>query len=219
MPLLEDLIAASGHAGARVSNIVAGPRWTMVTAGASGVAPPLSADTETLEQYRDRPLVDLFGLLSSSGPLAALGAAAINAAIAGERKPGRDRSSPIPRAGGKTVAVIGEFDFIEDLKRIAASVIPVDPQSVAGVEADIAIIRGSTLVEGTLEFWLDRTRSCYSVVYGPSTPLSPVLFDYGADRLVGVSVDVEDVAAAWIDEGRDDLLSCPGIRSVVLSTG
>jgi uncharacterized protein (DUF4213/DUF364 family) len=253
MALIEDLIAAAGAADTPVREIVAGPDWIMVTAGGSGVAarPPAapgdSAGRETpnlREPYRSRPLGDLLDLASSPDRLeASLGIAALNSALAGSQPKGKPRSFSIPRAGGKTVALIGEFAFIEDLKRIAARVITIDSGSddidagsddvereisrdeqnpdgvLAGAdiaEADIAIIRGSTLVDGTLESWLARTRHCYTVVYGPSTPLSPLLFAYGADQLVGIKVNIDDVTADWIREGRDNFLACPGVRPVVL---
>lgn len=241
MALIEDLIAAAGTQDAPVHEVITGPRWMMVTADGSGVAarlpvvPGNNSDSEPSdfeEVYRHRPLEDLLLLASSPDRLkASLGIAALNSALSGRQPAGKPRSFSIPRAGGKTVAVIGEFAFVEDLRRIAARVITVgtgpdrpgfdaDPsrqaQDEALAEADIAIVRGSTLIDGTLEVWLDRTRHCYTVVYGPSTPLSSVLFEYGADQLVGIRVNIDEVTAGWIRDGRDDLLVCPGVRPVVI---
>lgn len=265
MALIEDLAASAGSTDAPVKEVITGPCWVMVTAAGSGVAariaPVEGAGTQgnaaqgnaagaeannlsgpgpatgLVEEFRNRPLGDLIGLASSPDRFkASLGVAALNAALSAGRRTARPRSSAIPRAGGKTVAVIGDFTFIEDLRRIADRVImiPPDPDAPAGLDAvprrdgpvqapdealagaDIAIVRGSTLMAGTLESWLDRAAHCYTVVYGPSTPLSPVLFDYGADQLVGITVGIDDVAAGWIKEGRDNLLACPGIKSVVI---
>ena len=249
MALIEDLIAAAGSADVPVREIVTGHDWIMVTAAGSGVAAstsPAPGDAAGLEtpdlsisdltgEFRNRPLGDLLGLASSSDRLkASLGIAALNSALSAGQPDGRPRSFAIPRAGGKTVAAIGEFAFIEDLKRIADRVItiaavpegphadpggqvPVQAPNEALAGADIAIIRGSTLLSGTLESWLARTSHCYTVVYGPSTPLSPLLFEYGADQLVGVSVSIADVTADWVREGRDNLLACPGVKPVVIA--
>jgi uncharacterized protein (DUF4213/DUF364 family) len=232
MALIQDLIAAAGTAETPVREIVTGPGWIMVTSAGSGLAARLPAargDTATAETpdlreaYRHRPLKDLLKLASSPDrSKASLGIAALNSALSSSQPAGKPRSFSIPRAGGKTVAAVGDFAFIEDLRRIAARVITVDKDpdeqtadgALAGV--DIAIIRGSTLIDGTLQSWLERTRHCYTVVYGPSTPLSPLLFDYGANQLVGIRVDIDDVTAEWIRGGREDLLSCPGVSSVVL---
>jgi len=252
MALLEDLIAAAGSTDVPVREIVTGPDWIMVTAAGSGVAARISrasADTPAPEtpglsfanlagEFRNRPLGDLLSLASSSDRSeASLGVAALNSALSAGQPAARPRSFAIPRAGGKTVAAIGEFAFIEDLKRIADRVLtfgagPDEPRidAEAGLDAgpdrqapdqalaaaDIAIIRGSTLVSGTLESWLARTDHCYTVVYGPTTPLSPLLFEYGADQLVGVSVNIADVTADWIREGRNDLPACPGVRPMVI---
>ena len=254
MALIEDLIAAAGIADAPVSEIVTGPEWIMVTAPGSGVAasrtqaPTDTGRGETCDlsgsgstpdpagEFRNRPLADLLALASSADRFkASLVVAALNAAFSVGQPAAKPRSFAIPRAGGKTVAVIGEFAFIEDLERIADRVITVGEVAPAGPgsdadsghgsgldsdkaleNADIAIIRGSALVHGTLETWLARTRHCYTVVYGPSTPLSPVLFEYGADQLVGINVGIADAAAGWIREGRDNLLACPGVKPVVI---
>lgn len=247
MALIEDLISSAGSADIPVREIVTGPDWIMVTASGSGVAarmsplkegtaarqpckPSTSDSSDALAgEFLNRPLGDLLGLASWSDPVqAALGVAALNSALSAGAPVDKPRSFAIPRAGGKTVATIGEFAFIEDLKRIADRVIAIDAgdETPAGTEgptgdedlesADIAIIRGSTLITATLESWLARTRHCYTVVYGPSTPLSPLLFDYGADQLVGVCVATADAAADWIREGREDLLACPGVRPVVM---
>ena len=57
-------------------------------------------------------------------------------------------------------------------------------------QADVVGITGSTLANGTLEGLLALCRPEATVVLiGPTTPLSTVLFDYGADVLCGVLVD------------------------------
>jgi uncharacterized protein (DUF4213/DUF364 family) len=245
MALIEDLVANAGCPDLPVRDMVAGPGWIMVAAAGSGVAaripeaPPDSSGPETsgtpsmdlATKYGNGPLGDLIGLATSHDLFkASLGVAALNSALSAGKPAARPRSSAIPRAGGKTVVTIGEFAFIEDLKRVADRVIRIDGGQAAGqipdqgvavdealAGADIAIIRGSTLMTGNLESWLDRARHCYTVVYGPSTPLSTVLFEYGADQLVGIHVTSNDVAAGWIREGRGDLLACPGIKPVVMA--
>ena len=67
-----------------------------------------------------------------------------------------------------------------------------------------------------MERLLEASRTCYTIVFGPSTPLSPVLFEYGADQLVGVRVENHEEVAKWIAADRENLMECPGLKSVVL---
>jgi uncharacterized protein (DUF4213/DUF364 family) len=56
--------------------------------------------------------------------------------------------------------------------------------------ADVVGITGSTLTNGTLEGVLALCRpDAFVVLIGPSTPLSPILFNYGVDVLCGTLVD------------------------------
>jgi len=50
---------------------------------------------------------------------------------------------------------------------------------------DIVLITGSSLVNKTLPRLLELSKEAYSIVLGPSTPVSPVLFDYGVDIIAG----------------------------------
>ncbi|MDH5702897.1 MAG: DUF364 domain-containing protein, partial [Aigarchaeota archaeon] len=43
-------------------------------------------------------------------------------------------------------------------------------------------------INKSLEHLLELSKSAYTIVLGPSTPMSEVLFDYGADMLAGVNV-------------------------------
>jgi uncharacterized protein (DUF4213/DUF364 family) len=48
---------------------------------------------------------------------------------------------------------------------------------------------------------LELSRNSFVVVLGPTTPLSPVLFDHGVDILAGVSVVEPDTTIRSITEG------------------
>ncbi|MFN2149618.1 MAG: Rossmann-like domain-containing protein, partial [Anaerolineales bacterium] len=52
--------------------------------------------------------------------------------------------------------------------------------------ADLVAITGMTLINHTLESLLELcSRQALVMILGPSTPLSPVLFDHGVDLLSG----------------------------------
>jgi uncharacterized protein len=109
---------------------------------------------------------------------------------------------------GKRVAVVGHFPFVDWLRQEAREcwVLELDPgpedwpASFAPEmipQADVVAITGMTLLNRS---FLDLVRLChpdaYVLLLGPSTPLSPVLFDYGVSALSGtVVVDIPAIVA------------------------
>jgi uncharacterized protein (DUF4213/DUF364 family) len=179
-------------------------------------------------RLRGKPVEDLFDYALSSEPAeVSVGIAAINAVAAGRCDTGLFRPYRIPRARGRRVTVVGEFHFLDDLRSIAESVrvIPKNPDSGdytgTGAESliadsDVVMIGAPALIDGTLEYLLDLARPCYTIIHGPSTPLSPVLFSYGADQIVGVIVKDCEATKRHISMGHGLLTDCKGIQPMVL---
>ena len=104
------------------------------------------------------------------------------------------------RCRDRAIAIVGRFPFIENEIRLVASqlyVFELEPEpgefgahDMAAVipRADIVAITSSTLVNHTLDDILAVTDRQTVVLLGPSTPLSPRLFDCGVDALFGVRV-------------------------------
>jgi uncharacterized protein (DUF4213/DUF364 family) len=179
-------------------------------------------------QLRGKPARDLLQYaFSRDATEASIGIATANALAAGRCDPGLFRPYRMPRARGKRVAVVGEFRFLDDLRSIAEKTLVIRKNPESGdydgtdaesliPEADIALINGSAVVDGTLEHLLGLARPCYTIVHGPSTPLSPVLFEYGADQLVGVMIKDPESARRCIALDTGLLTECRGIQPVVL---
>jgi uncharacterized protein (DUF4213/DUF364 family) len=223
MSLLEDLIERAPSATMSAESFITGPDWTLVAASHCGIAASPSgrqvAHGLTPPDLSRCPLGDLLPLALSADPLeASPGVAALNALLQSGLEAVPYRSYTIPRAGGKCVGLVGEFPFVEQLRTVAAEVVVIERDSAPDLlhRVDIAIIPGGAIVDHTMESLLAASRGCYTIVFGPSTPLSPVLFDYGADQLVGVRVENLAEVAKWITAGRENLMGCPGLKSVVL---
>jgi uncharacterized protein (DUF4213/DUF364 family) len=111
------------------------------------------------------------------------------------------------------VALVGHFPFIPKLRQTAAKlwVIEQNPaedehpaESAADLipQADIVAITGSSLVNHTLDDLLALCRPDADVmVLGPSTPLSPVLFDHGATIISGTRVVDEAAVLRTVGQG------------------
>jgi uncharacterized protein (DUF4213/DUF364 family) len=226
MALLENLIDSVPAGVSRLEEAVFGPLYAMVVSSHCGLAavPEGAGGMKTFQPdgLAGRPLADLLRLAVSGDPASvSLGIAALNAVLLESPETAHFQPYGIPRAGGKKVGLVGRFAFAEHLKTLAREVVEVDRDDASRVlpGVDIAVISGSYIVDHSLESLLEAARSCYTIVFGPSTPLSSVLFEYGADQLVGVRVEDATATAEWVRTGMADLMACPGLRSVVLRKG
>lgn len=97
---------------------------------------------------------------------------------------------------GKKVAVIGHFPFAPkplekaaELRVLERSPFPGDyPDSACEyllADSDYVFISSSAFVNKTMPRLLELARDATTVILGPSTPLSPLLFDHGVDVMTG----------------------------------
>lgn len=100
---------------------------------------------------------------------------------------------------GKRVATIGHFPAIEERLSDAATLTILERSPRPGdfidtaaeyvlPDQDVVFVTGSTMVNKTLPRLLELAKRATVIVTGPSTPLSPVLFDHGASGLSGLIV-------------------------------
>lgn len=118
---------------------------------------------------------------------------------------------------GKRIAIIGHFPFIERLRTDAKELYVFElpgrghPGDFTGDEigtllpkAEVVAVTSTTLINHTLGSILDLISSdAYKMMLGPSTPLSPVLFDYGFDALSGSIVVDRNQVLNCISQGAN----------------
>jgi uncharacterized protein len=160
---------------------------------------------------------------------ASVGVAAINSLVAPPpervvRQKGVDLL--LSWAAGKRLAVVGHFPFTERIRDQVAKlwVLELDPRegdlpaSMAPEilpQADVVAITGATLINHTLEGLLTLARGKQIIVMGPSTIMSPVLFDFGVSALCGVQVTDPPLAMRWLKEGGS-FRGLPGVERMTL---
>lgn len=219
----------------RIRSVRAGESWVLVKTeqGALGVASVQqgrSGRRLQAEKYVGLSLREAGQLVKSwDFEEAAMGLAAVNTVL------NRDRMFPDcgepdaflryrDRASGKKVAVIGRFPYLEErLKSICRlSVLERMPNAEEYPDAaceyilpemDLVFITGCTVSNKTLPRLLQLSERAYTIVTGPSTPMSEVLFQYGADSLCGFCVTDEDACARAV-EGKQGIFGSG--RMVVL---
>ena len=221
-----------------------GVHWTAVvveTAGrlACGLAAtqmpaehegPTVADAGRLIEHTG---IELAGLIRSNNPTeASIGLAAINALLpASPTAWGNVNAGELlaDLGAGKRVAVVGHFPFVADLReRVGAlSVLELQPRpgdlpaSVAAEvvpEADVLAITATTLINHTFDGLMALRRpDALVMLLGPSTPLTPLLFDYGVDLLSGAIVENVDAVLAAVSQGAGfRQIHRAGVRLVTL---
>jgi len=145
---------------------------------------------------------------------ASIGMAAINSMLPGIDGDELNAEQLILEKGaGKGIAVIGHFPFVARIKDQAKALLVMEkrqrpddlPESAADhilPLADVVAISATTMINHTLPEILQKCRKdSYRIMLGATTPLSPVLFDYGLDALCGVQVTDPPVTLGCIQEG------------------
>ncbi|MDY6865875.1 MAG: DUF364 domain-containing protein [Halobacteriota archaeon] len=142
---------------------------------------------------------------------ASIGVAAINSLI----EPRADRGDGFEilkeYAKEKKVAIVGHFPKVVQIKEIAEEVWVFEKSQQEGdlpdtaaeyllPKADVVAITGSAVVNKSIERLLELSNA-FTMVLGPTTPMSPVLFDYGADLLAGCRVVNSERLMKKVSEG------------------
>jgi hypothetical protein len=170
------------------------------------------ADAGTLHELA--PLELAARLRSESPPEAALGLAAANALLGppeGRLSESNAVSILSERGAGKRVAMIGRFPFAGKLERACGELWvfergdgrrpgDLDDDQLAELlpQSEVVAVTSTTLINQTLPDILRFVRpDAFVLLLGPSTPLTPRLFEFGIDLLCGtIIVEPERVLRA-----------------------
>lgn len=113
----------------------------------------------------------------------------------------------------KKVALVGHFPFVNKLRQAAQCLWVIERQPRQGdvteseaesliPQADVVGITGSAFINHTIEHLLALCRpKAYVVVLGATTPLSPILFDYGVNAVSGTRVVDADMVLRHVSQG------------------
>jgi hypothetical protein len=135
----------------------------------------------------------------------------------------------LQRGKNKNISIIGHFPFVELLKRkkIARNlwVFELKPKTdddllpehipVYVPESDIVLMSGTTLIHHTFENISSFFNGSFNIMAGPSTPLSPILFDFGIDMISGTVVTDTEKARESFSRGAK-FREAQGLRFVSL---
>lgn len=118
----------------------------------------------------------------------------------------------LKRSVGENVAMVGHFPFADRIEEVAEelSILELSPgegdlkaseASRVIPNASVVIVTGTTLINHTFEHIAELVNKSYMMVLGPTTILSPVLFDYGVDAICGIRVVDPCLTIRYLSEG------------------
>ena len=212
---------------APVRQILVGAFWTAVVLDTDplrcGLASTLRAETGgpwppvvragRLMEKSGRELAEM--LRSDRILEASIGMAAANALLeVGEEALPEVNAGEIivERGAGRNVAIVGHFPFADRVREAADQCwvlelhpgpgdLPADQAAEVLPQADVVALTGTSLVNHTFEELVGLCRpDAFVLLLGPSTPLSPAMFDAGLDALSGTVVD--DVEQVLLSVGQ-----------------
>jgi uncharacterized protein (DUF4213/DUF364 family) len=127
----------------------------------------------------------------------------------------------------KKVVIIGHFPFIDKLKDISKELRVIEKNPREGdlgednaefflTEAEVVGITGTALTNHTMDKLLALCNpDAYVIILGDSTPLTPVLFEYGADAVSGAQVIDSEQALRCVSQGAN-FRQIKGIRKLTM---
>ena len=227
MKLIDDLIGSVEDKP--VDDLRIGIRYTGVRIG-ENIGMAFSFPNRRLIHI-DEPGVDLIGkkvlsqVKSENLIKASTGNAALNALLPLSEYKKMNVFDPILKMAKnyKNIGIVGRFPFVARLKNKNYKMFEMDPtgdelpasaEEELLPECDLVIITGTALTNHTLERLLEISNG-FTMVIGPTTPLSPILFDYGADLLAGVRVNNRKVLEI-VSQGGGTREFKPYVEEVVI---
>jgi len=236
--IIEELLSTL-NADASVRDIRVGLFHTGVLSRNCGLAATLPRDA--LKQ--ERPAVKEPGFVLNKSALelarmahsqtileAAIGMAAINSLLTIDEKCCQNlnaRDLIAEKGKGRSVAIVGHFPFIPELRKTVRDLWVIEKNPVEGdhseaeavdflPRADVIGITGTAFTNHTIEQLLELCRpEAYVVILGDSAPLSSILFDHGIDAVSGTKVVDADLALRCVSQGAN-YRQIKGIRQLTM---
>ena len=213
MKILNALIDSLSGKDTPVANVCTGAFWTAVTTRHTGLA---TTYREMDLQHSDHPCMvkdagsligkkagDLVEYARSEDTMSAsLGMATINSLLEVDESQCVERGAYdilAEKGRGRDIAVVGHFPFVPRLRDVARNVWVIEKRVRPGdfaesdaarilPKAEVVSLTGTAFINHTIEDLLYLCRGSYVVLTGPTSPLSPVLFDFGISAICGTCV-------------------------------
>jgi len=240
MNILSDLLD-SLDMGAPIRTVLVGVHWTVVCSRFCGLASTFTGDkphghdpARSVGHLHEKSARELAEYARSDNLLeASIGVAAINSLLAVDESGAAEVNAVdvlIEHGRGKNVALVGHFPFISKLRLTAGQMWVIEQHPTDGEypaesaadlipQADVVAITSSALINHTLDGLLALCRpEALVMMLGPSTPLSPVLYNHGVSILSGSRVVDEAAVLRTVGQGAS-FQQVEGVQLITLRRG
>jgi hypothetical protein len=218
--ILEEILKSINY-NYPLKEVKIGLHWTAVVSKYCGLASTMikecCSDDEIIVD--DKTIEEIAQwALSENITKASVGLAAINSLIDVDKSKCKEINASdiiIEKGKDKNISVIGHFPFVDELKNTAKNLWMMekfprtgdfpeqDAQKYLPV-SDVIAISGTTLVNHTLERLLSMcSPRSIKILLGPTTPLEPILFDFGIDYISGCIVIDSEIVLKLISRGAN----------------
>jgi hypothetical protein len=133
----------------------------------------------------------------------------------------------LEKGQGKNVAIVGHFPWIPKLRekvknlwvleqRLREGDLPAKQADRVLPQCEVVGITGTSFINHTLEGLLNLCKEAYVLLIGPTSPISPILFNYGIDAVCGSKIIDPDQLIRSISEGAT-FKEVTGVKLLTLS--
>lgn len=223
--IIDELLASLPKKAVPIRSVSVGAHWTAVCSTHCGLATTILGDQchDHKTVVRDsgslhlKSAQELAEYAKSDYPLeASIGIAAINSLLNMDEKNAVEMNASevlMKKGAGKNVALVGHFPFIPKLRKSVENLwvielhptgddYPAHAASEFIPKADIVALTASSLINHTMDELLDLCDpKALVMILGPSTPLSPVLFEHGANIIAGSRARDETAVLNCVSQG------------------
>lgn len=223
MEILEEIINTLPSSPVPVRNVSVGVHWTAVCSAGCGLASTLTSenlpyanlsDVGRLHENSAQQLARW--VLSENHYESSVGMAALNSLVRPDPADLVELNAYnwiFANCPGKDVAIVGHFNFVDDVRKTARNLWVLEKNPRPGDisaeysaeylgKAEIIAITGSAFVNHSMGDVLSMCNPhAVIMILGPSTPLSPVLFDHNVSILSGSHVVDEAGCLLTVQQG------------------
>jgi hypothetical protein len=223
MKIIDDLLSSIKE-DRRVKEVISCVFWTAVVSKFCGLSstfrdediPHAQKTVREVGSLTEKTALELAQYAKSESLLeASIGMAAINSLIEIDESRCVEKNAYgilEEKGRGKNVAIVGHFPFVPKLREVAGRLWVIEKKGEVGdlpedeapnvlPQCDVVGITGTTFINHTLEGLLNLCRNSFTVMIGPTTPLTPLLFDYGIDVVSGTKVVDQKAVLRHIKQG------------------